>query len=172
MRFAKPFTVTLASAALVALPFAGSALADGARPQPSATVKAPQPTHSAPAKTQDRPGKETQRKDAQRKDTQHQQVSLKVSVNPSRVRAGSSYGVTIVVKGSSTGTATVTSPEGKSYRVSLSGGQATKTLSVPAKAKAGSKTVSVKVGNKTTTASFTVLAGKDRKHDDRGHAGR
>ncbi|MFC4118811.1 hypothetical protein [Nonomuraea zeae] len=159
MRFAKPLTVTLASAALVALPFAGSALADGARPQPTATVKAPQPTHSAPAKTQDRPGK----------DARHQEVSLKVAVNPSRVRAGSSYGVTIVVKGSSTGTATVTSPEGKSYRVSLSGGRATKTLSVPARAKAGSKTVSVKVGNKVATASFTVVAGKDRKHDDRRH---
>lgn len=47
VRFAKPFTVTIASAALLALPFTGSALADGARPQPAPTAKAP---HTAPAK--------------------------------------------------------------------------------------------------------------------------
>ncbi|MEV0379367.1 hypothetical protein [Nonomuraea sp. NPDC050643] len=166
MRFAKPFTVTIASAALIALPFAGSALADGARPHPTptatTTARAPQPTHSTPAKSPAKsPAKGTERHEETR-DSGHrqQQVSLKVAVNPSRVRAGSSYGVTILVKGLSSGTATVTSPEGKTYRVGLSGGQATKTLTVPSKARPGSRTVTVKVGNKTATAAFTVTSGK------------
>ncbi|AQZ68197.1 unnamed protein product [[Actinomadura] parvosata subsp. kistnae] len=164
MRFAKPFTVTLASAALIALPFAGSALADGARPQPAPTAKAP---HAEPA--------QQVRKDDKHKDARRQAISLKVAVNPSRVRAGSSYGVTILVRGLSSGTAVVTSPEGKSYRVSLSDGRATKKLTVPSRTRAGSKTVTVKVGNKTATADFTVVAPKEpqrQDRDDRRHDGR
>ncbi|UBU13067.1 hypothetical protein [Nonomuraea gerenzanensis] len=161
MRFAKPFTVTIASAALLALPFTGSALADGARPQPAPTAKAP---HTAPAKQV--------RKDDRHKDARRKAISLKVSVDPSRVRAGSSYEVTIAAKGLSSGTAVVISPEGKSYRVSLSGGRATKELTVPSKARAGSRTVRVKVGDKTATASFTVVAPKRQERDERRHDGR
>ncbi|GAA4915331.1 hypothetical protein HD597_010753 [Nonomuraea thailandensis] len=161
MRFAKPFTVTIAGAALLALPFTGSALADGARPQPAPTAKA---SHPAPAKQV--------RKDDKHQDTRRQAISLKVSVDPSRVRAGSSYDVTILARGLSSGTAVVTSPEGKSYRVSLSGGRATKELTVPSKARAGSRTVSVKVGNRTATASFTVVAPRKQERDERRHDGR
>ncbi|MFD0469319.1 hypothetical protein ACFQ0B_14135 [Nonomuraea thailandensis] len=89
MRFAKPFTVTIAGAALLALPFTGSALADGARPQPAPTAKA---SHPAPAKQV--------RKDDKHQDTRRQAISLKVSVDPSRVRAGSSYDVTILARAS------------------------------------------------------------------------
>ncbi|MGW0802366.1 hypothetical protein [Nonomuraea sp. NPDC002799] len=168
MRFSKPLTVTLAGAALIVLPLSGAAFADDARPHPAATAKAPQPTHPAPAHAKDA-------KDA--KDVKHQAVkhqaakpiSLKVAVNQSRVRAGASYGVTIVVKGASSGQATVTSPEGKSYRVSLSGGRATKTLTVPSRTKSGSKTVSVKVGNKVATASFTVVGARKAQHDEPRH---
>jgi hypothetical protein len=164
VRFAKPFTVTIAGAALIALPFAGSAAADGARPQPAPTAKT---SHSAPAKQV--------RKDDKHKDARRQAISLKVAVNPSRVRAGSSYDVTILAKGISSGTAVVTSPEGRSYRVSLSGGRATKELTVPSKARAGSETVSVKVGDRTATASFTVVAprtSEKQERDDRRHDGR
>jgi hypothetical protein len=162
VRFAKPFTVTLASAALIALPFAGSALADNARPQPAATAKAPQPTHSTPAKKQDQHGKENKRKDAKR-------FSLKVSVDKSRVRAGSSYAVTITAKGLTSGTALLTTPEGKTYRVPLSSGTATKNLTVPSRTRGGSKTVTVKLANKTATASFTVVTTKNdtRRHESR-----
>ncbi|MGW3349938.1 hypothetical protein ACWDA3_42135 [Nonomuraea rubra] len=156
MRFAKPFTVTLASAALLALPLAGSALADGARPRPAATAEAPHPAPAAQV-----------RKDDQHRDARRQASSLKVSVDPSRVRAGSSYDVTILAKGLSSGTATVTSPEGRSYRVSLSGGRATKELTVPSEARAGSRTVTVKVGGKTATASFTVVAPQKQERHDR-----
>ncbi|MFG1711350.1 hypothetical protein ACFLIM_50210 [Nonomuraea sp. M3C6] len=147
MRFSKPFAVTLASVAMIALPLSGAALADGARPKPAATAKAPQPKHSTPANTKDSHGKE---------------VSLSVSVNTDRVRAGDSYSVTIIARGVSSGTATVTSPEGKSYRVSLSGGRAAKTLTVPSKTKAGDKTVSVTVGSKVAEASFTVVSNRRR----------
>lgn len=159
MRFAKPFSVTIASAALVALPFAGSAFADAPKaPQPQ-----PQPTHSSPAKPQKH---QEPKRETNHKEIEHQTVSLKVSVSESRVRAGSTYGVTITAKGVSSGTATITSPEGKSYRVSLSHGRATKTLAVPSRTKAGTKQVTVKVANKTATASFTVLAAS-RHHQSR-----
>ncbi|MEW9549820.1 hypothetical protein [Nonomuraea sp. NPDC050783] len=160
MRFSKPFTVTLAGAALLALPLSGAALADA--PEPAATAKALRPAHADPATRQD----DRDRKDVERKEPRHQKVSLSASVNPSRVRAGQSYGVTIVVKGLSTGTATVTSPEGKSYRVALSGGRATRKLTVPSRAKAGSRTVTVKAGGTTATASFTVVAPQPRERDD------
>jgi hypothetical protein len=166
VRFSKPLTVTLASAALLTLPLSGAAFADGNKPQPAATVKVPQPTHSAPAKaeptrpvpakTEDRHGQDTGRKD-------DKAISLKVAVDPTRVRAGASYDVTITVRGATTGTATVTSPEGKSYRVALSGGGATKTLTAPAKTKTGDKTVSVKVGNKVATASFEVVSARKQR---------
>jgi hypothetical protein len=168
VRFSKPFAVTLASAALLTLPLSGAAFAD-ARPQPTAavqapqsaaTVKAPQPTHSNPAMptvSQDQLAKG--RDDARR-------FALKVSVDPERVRAGDSYDVTIAAKGLRSGTAVVTSPEGKSYRVALSDGKATKTLTVPSKAKPGSKTVTVKVGNRTATASFDVVAPRPQRHHD------
>ncbi|MEV0620501.1 hypothetical protein AB0I81_44765 [Nonomuraea sp. NPDC050404] len=150
--------MTIASAALIALPFAGSALADGARPHPTATAKAPQPAHSAPAK-QDRHGKEDTYKHAK-----HKTTSLKVAVSSSRVRAGSSYAVTITTKGLSSGTATLTTPEGRTYRVPLSSGRARKNLTVPSRTRAGTKTVTVKVAGKTATASFTVTAASKRHH--------
>ncbi|MGP3912886.1 hypothetical protein [Nonomuraea sp. 10N515B] len=168
MRFSKPLTVTLVSAAMLALPFSGAALADSRTPaptmtitpqEPAMTITPAQPPHSDRAKTRDRWNKKN---------------SLAVSVSPGRVRAGDSYTVTITAKGVSSGTATVTSPEGRTYRVALSGGQATKTLTLPAKTKPGSKTVSVKVGNKVATASFAVVGGKQQQRDDhgRGHDGR
>ncbi|MFI7703082.1 hypothetical protein [Nonomuraea sp. NPDC049480] len=145
--------MTLVSAALIALPFSGAALADTPKPRPTVTIEAPQPTLV----------------DATAKD---RRVPLTVEVNPRRVRAGASYEVTITAKGGRSGTALVTSPEGKTYRVALSDGRATKTLTVPAKTKPGSKTVSVKVGNKVATASFTVVGGKHDKRDDHRHDGR
>ncbi|MFI6735947.1 hypothetical protein ACIBI9_23740 [Nonomuraea sp. NPDC050451] len=158
--------MTLASAALLTLPLSGAAFAD-AKPQPAATVKAPQPTHSNPATPtvpQDQLAKG--RDDARR-------FALKVSVDPDRVRAGDSYDVTIVAKGLRSGTAVVTSPEGKNYRVALSDGKATKTLTVPSKAKAGSKTVTVKVGNRTATASFDVVGPRPQRDErHRGHDGK
>ncbi|MCK2213795.1 hypothetical protein MF672_008335 [Actinomadura sp. ATCC 31491] len=164
MRFSKPFTVTLAGAALLALPLSGAALADA--PKPGATAEAPQPAHAAPAKQDDHGKKDDRDKKDVKQRRDPQRVSLTASVNPSRVRAGQSYGVTIVVKGLSSGTATVTSPEGKSYRVALSGGRATKTLTVPSRTTAGSRTVTVKVGNRTATADFTVVGPQPRKRDD------
>jgi hypothetical protein len=147
MRFSKSFAVTLASAALIAVPLSGAALADSANPHHAVTVKTPHPTHSAPAKT----------------GAQHsKKISLSVSVNPGRVRAGASYDVTITATGVSAGTATVTSPEGKNYRVSLSDGEATKTLTVPSRTKTGDKTVSVEIGDKTATTSFTVVSNRKR----------
>lgn len=159
MRFAKPFSVTIASAALVALPFAGSAFADA--------PKAPQPTHSSPAKPQkhQEPKRETKR-ETKHQEPRHQTVSLKVSVSESRVRAGSTYGVTIIAKGVSSGTATITSPEGKNYRVSLSHGRATKELALSPRTRTGTKTVTVKVADKTAKASFTALAAP-RHHQGR-----
>ncbi|WP_344887803.1 hypothetical protein [Nonomuraea antimicrobica] len=145
--------MTVASAALVALPFAGSALADAPRVPQTVTAAAVTTTNTAAAKAP------AHSSSAKRKEAKSRQAaSLKVTVDPGRVSAGSSYDVEIVAKGLSSGTATVTSPEGKTYRVALSDGQATKTLSVPSKTKTGSKTVSVKVGNKVATASFTVTA--------------
>ncbi|MEU6791030.1 hypothetical protein ABZ907_04980 [Nonomuraea wenchangensis] len=143
MRFFKPFTVTLAGAALLALPLSGTALAD-----------APKPAATAPAKHE-------------KQDAGPRRVSLSVAVDPARVRAGQTYGVTILVKGLSSGTATVTSPEGKSYRVGLSGGRAAKTLTVPSRARAGTQKVTVKVGGRTATASFTVVAPQPRRDDGR-----
>ncbi|MFC5825137.1 hypothetical protein [Nonomuraea insulae] len=139
--------MTIASAALVALPFAGSAFADA--------PKAPQPTHSSPAKPQQH---QEPKRETKHQEPKHQTVSLKVSVSESRVRAGSTYGVTIVAKGVSSGTATITSPEGKNYRVSLSHGRATKELALSSRTRTGTKTVTVKVADKTAKASFTVLA--------------
>ncbi|MEV4292183.1 hypothetical protein AB0K40_42320 [Nonomuraea bangladeshensis] len=147
MRFSKPFTVTLAGAALLALPLSGTALADA--PKPAATAP-------APAKHE-------------KQDTELRRVSLSVAVDPARVRAGQTYGVTILVKGQTSGTATVTSPEGKSYRVGLSGGRATMRLTVPSRAKAGTQKVTVKIGGRTATASFTVVAPRPREDDDRRH---
>lgn len=155
MRFSKPLTVTLAGAAFLALPLSGAALA----------APAPQPSHAAPAAPAPA-GKQDAR---DRKDAGPRQVPLSVAVDPSRVRAGQTYGVTILVKGQTSGTATVTSPEGKSYRVSLSGGRATKELTVPSRAKAGTRKVTVKVGGRTATASFTVVAPRPREDDDRRH---
>ncbi|MDP4510747.1 hypothetical protein [Nonomuraea turcica] len=158
MRFAKPLTVTLVSAALLTLPFSGAALADTPKPQPTVTITTldpAQPVNVYPAWDQD----------AKRR------VAVKVSVEPGRVRAGDTYEVTIVAKGVSSGRATVTSPEGKTYRVALSGGRATLTLTAPAKSKPGKKTVTVKVGNKVATASFTVVDAK-KPRDDRHHDGR
>ncbi|MEU6782386.1 hypothetical protein ABZ912_24575 [Nonomuraea angiospora] len=158
--------MTLASAALLTLPLSGAAFAD-ARPQPAATAKAPQPTHSnpvTPTVPQDQLVKG--RDDARR-------FALKVSVDPDRVRVGDSYDVTIAAKGLRSGTAVVTSPEGKTYRVTLSDGKATKTLTVPSKAKPGSKTVTVKVGNQTATASFDVVAPRPQRDErHRGHDGK
>ncbi|MFI7128981.1 hypothetical protein ACIBQ1_24985 [Nonomuraea sp. NPDC050153] len=158
--------MTVASAALLALPLSGAAFADGARPQPAATAKAPQPAHSNPAAP-------TVPQDQLAKGYDARKVALKVSVDPERVRAGDSYDVSIAAKGLRSGTATVTSPEGKSYRVALSGGKATKTLTVPATAKPGSKTVTVKVGNKTATATFDVVAPRPQRDErHRGHDGK
>lgn len=177
MRFSKPFAMTLAGAALLTLPLSGTAFAD-ARPQPAApvtaprpaatvtaprpaaTVTAPRPTHSNPVTSTVPQDQLTKGRDDARK------VELKVSVDPDRVRAGDSYDVTITAKGLRSGTAIVTGPEGKSYRVALSGGKATKTLTVPSKAKPGSETVTVKVGNKTATASFDVVAPRPQRHHD------
>ncbi|WP_433435608.1 hypothetical protein [Nonomuraea sp. CA-141351] len=148
--------MTLASAAVLALPLSGAALAD-ARPQPAATARAPQPAHSSPTVPQDQLFKG--RDDARA-------ASLKVSVDSDHVRAGASYDVTIAAKGLPSGTAIVTSPEGKNYRVSLSAGRATKTLTVPSKAKPGTETVTVKVGNKVATATFEVVGGRKPQRDD------
>ncbi|MFD1539253.1 hypothetical protein [Nonomuraea guangzhouensis] len=170
----KPLTVTAAATALIALPFAGGAFADTAKPHPTTTVTpgpktTPTTLPTAPVKTA-RPTptadtlyvQETKRRD---------HTSLDVSVNPSRVKQGASYGVTIVVKGAPAGgKATITSPEGKSYRVSLDQRKVTKTLTVPAHAKPGTKTVSVKVGNRVATATFTVVGRAHR--DDHRHEGK
>ncbi|MFD0469320.1 hypothetical protein ACFQ0B_14140 [Nonomuraea thailandensis] len=43
---------------------------------------------------------------------------------------------------------------------------------MPSKARAGSRTVSVKVGNRTATASFTVVAPRKQERDERRHDGR
>ncbi|MEU7855600.1 hypothetical protein [Nonomuraea sp. NPDC049141] len=180
VRFLKPLTVTAAATALIALPFGGGAFADTAKPgtakpHPTTTVTpgpktTPTTLPTAPVKTA-RPTptadtlyvQETKRRD---------HTSLDVSVNPSRVKQGASYGVTIVVKGAPAGgTATITSPEGKSYRVSLDQRKVTKTLTVPAHAKPGTKTVSVKVGNRVATATFTVVSGGAHR-DDHRHEGK
>ncbi|SNS48334.1 hypothetical protein SAMN05216276_101076 [Streptosporangium subroseum] len=150
MRFAKPFTATVLGATLIALPFAGSALADSGHLQPIATVT----------------------KDAQPKPTAPSAISLKVAVNPGQVRQGGSYTVSIVAKGAAAGaTATVKTPEGRSYQVTIRGRQASKTLTVPSNARPGSKTVTVTVGSKITTAEFTVTTAKNgkngKKHDVR-----
>ncbi|MGN9847180.1 hypothetical protein ACTMTI_54775 [Nonomuraea sp. H19] len=174
MRFAKPLTVALTAAALMALPLSGAAFAAAPAPESTASLatgkptvlKTPQPARSHPTET-----KIVREKEIDRKDDARKRVSLTVSVDPSHVRAGGSYGVTIVAKGVSSGTATITSPEGKSYRVALSGGRATKTLTVPSNAKSGNKTVTVKVGNKVATDSFTVVGGRDQR-DDRRHDGK
>ncbi|RVX45555.1 quinohemoprotein amine dehydrogenase alpha subunit-like protein [Nonomuraea polychroma] len=158
VRFAKPLTVTLVSAALLTLPLSGAALADAAKPQPTVTITTQDPAQ--PANVDLAWGKDTERRGA-----------LKVSVEPGRVRAGGTYEVTIVAKGVSSGRATVTSPEGKTYRVALHDGRDTLTLTAPAKAKPGQKTVTVKVGNKVATASFTVVDAK-KPRDDRHHDGR
>lgn len=171
VRFSKPITVTVATAALIAVPLTGAALADAAKPQPAASA----PQHAATPAPHASASKPDDKRDDRRDDKDAKAVSLSVSVNPGRVRAGDSYGVTIILKGGRSGTATVTSPEGKSYRVALSGGRATKTLSVPSNARSGSKTVSVKAGGKTATASFTVVGGAKQpqpkptqsKHDDK-----
>lgn len=170
MRFAKPVVVSLVSAALLALPLSGAALADAHKPQPTTTLETPRPANSTPQpvietpKAADVPAVVPQ--DRRKKTT------LEVSVEPSHVRAGASYEVTIVAKGASSRTAMVTSPEGKTYRVALSGGRATKTLTLPANTKPGKKTVTVKVGNKVATESFTVVGGKRDQRDDRRHDGR
>ncbi|WP_433514627.1 hypothetical protein ACQP2T_02805 [Nonomuraea sp. CA-143628] len=200
VRFLKPLTVTLASAALVALPFAGGAFADSGQPQPAPTVTpgvkttqkvtpgvktTPTTKPTAPVKTgrptatdeNARPKRPTSTAHERETTTstlylKERRTSLDVSVNPTRVKQGASYGVTIVVKGASAGkAATITSPEGKSYRVSLDQRTVTKTLTVPAKAKLGAKTVTVKVGNRTATAQFTVVRGGDHR-DDRRHEGK
>ncbi|GAA2213526.1 hypothetical protein GCM10009850_089890 [Nonomuraea monospora] len=174
MRFSKPLVVTLASVALLTAPLSGAALADSAKPQPAATAQAPQPGDRSTQLTDRKSGKQDVRKQDDRNSKARAEskkrksdvagiaaskvAKVSASVSPGRVRAGASYTVSIVASGGSS--ATVTSPEGKSYRVSLSGGRGSKTLSVPAGAKAGSKTVTVKVGNKVDTASFTVVRGK------------
>ncbi|MGP3958154.1 hypothetical protein ACTWPT_19280 [Nonomuraea sp. 3N208] len=154
--------MTLVSAALLALPLSGAALAETPKPQPAATIAIGTLNPAQPGNVDLAWGKDT---DAKRR------VAVKVSVEPGRVRAGSTYEVTIVAKGASSGRATVTSPEGKTYRVALSGGRATLTLTAPAKARPGEKTVTVKVGNKVATASFTVVDAK-KPRDDRHHDGR
>jgi hypothetical protein len=186
VRFLKPLTVTLASAALVALPFAGGAFADSGRPQPAPTVtpstKPTAPvTTGRPTATDENTRPKHPASTAPKRETtvstlaltQHRRpLSLDVSVNPTHVKQGASYGVTIVVRGASAGkAATITSPEGKSYRVSLDQRTVTKTLTVPAKAKLGAKTVTVKVGNRTATAQFTVVRGGDHR-DDHRHEGK
>lgn len=188
MRFLKPLTVTAAATALIALPFAGGAFADTAKPHPTTTVTpgpktTPTTLPTAPVKT-GRPTPKPGTKTGHERETtststlyvqetkRRDHTSLDVSVNPSRVKQGASYGVTIVVKGASAGSqATITSPEGKSYRVSLDQRTVTKTLTVPAHAKPGTKTVSVKVGNKTATAEFTVVRGGAQR-DDHRHEGK
>ncbi|WP_188189365.1 hypothetical protein [Nonomuraea sp. SYSU D8015] len=164
MRFSKPLVVALTSAAMLALPLSGAALADVRKPQPTTAIETPKATPTYDASTL---------AIAQElRDSHSSKAGLKVSVEPSRVRAGASYEVTINAKGVSSRTATVISPEGKTYRVALSGGSATKTLTVPANAKPGAKTVTVKVGNKVATASFTVVGGKKQdERDDHGHDG-
>ncbi|MEV0353969.1 hypothetical protein AB0H88_50210 [Nonomuraea sp. NPDC050680] len=202
VRFLKPLTVTLASAALVALPFAGGAFADSGQPQPAPTVTpgvkttptvtpgvktTPTTKPTAPVKTGRPTATDENARPKRPVSTAHERettastlylkehrspASLDVSVNPTRVKQGASYGVTIVVRGASAGTAaTITSPEGKSYRVSLDQRTVTKTLTVPAKAKLGAKTVTVKVGNRTATAQFTVVRGGDHR-DDHRHEGK
>lgn len=191
MRFMKPLTVTAAATALIALPFAGGAFADTAKPQPTTTVTpgpktTPTTLPTAPVKTL-KPGAKGSPSTSHGRETtpktststlyvqetkRRNPVSLDVSVNPARVKQGASYGVTIVVKGASAGTAaTITSPEGKSYRVSLDQRKVTKTLTVPAHAKPGTKTVSVKVGNRVATATFTVV-GSGAQRDDHRHEGK
>ncbi|WP_431913860.1 hypothetical protein [Nonomuraea jabiensis] len=167
--------MTLAGAALLTLPLSGAAFAD-ARPQPAATAKAPQPaatvkapqpaaTVKAPQQAHANPATPTVPQDQLAKGRDDARgFELKVSVDADRVRAGDSYDVTIAAKGLRSGTAVVTSPEGKTYRVALSDGKATKTLTVPSKAKPGSKTVTVKVGNRTATASFDVVAPRPQRH--------
>ncbi|TMR20978.1 hypothetical protein ETD86_17140 [Nonomuraea turkmeniaca] len=150
--------MTFVSAAMLALPFSGAALAETPKPQPTATI------------TTQHPAQQTDVHPAWDKDGKRR-VEVKVSVDPGRVRAGGTYEVTILAKGGSSGTATVTSPEDKTYRVALSGGRGTLTLTAPAKAKPGKKTVTVKVGNKVATASFTVADAK-KQRDDRHHHGR
>jgi outer membrane biosynthesis protein TonB len=199
LRFLKPITVTLAGAGLLALPFAGGAFADSSKPHPTPTVtqttqpktpkptsspktpkptsspKTPKPTSSpkhssSPTKVRTKEPAPAPRRTSTEASWVKRATSLSVSVNPTRVKAGSSYGVTVVVKGgSSNGTATITSPEGKSYQVSLSQHRATKTLTVPSRTKSGAKTVKVKVGNRVATAQFTVVSGNQR--DDHSHTG-
>ncbi|MGI5285676.1 hypothetical protein ACQEVF_20390 [Nonomuraea polychroma] len=43
---------------------------------------------------------------------------------------------------------------------------------MPAKTKPATKIVTVEVGNKVATASFTVVGGKQDQRDDRRHDGR
>lgn len=171
VRFIKPLAVTAAATALIALPFAGGAFADTAKPQPTTTVTpgprtTPTTLPTAPVKT----GRPTTKADTLyvQETKRRDHTSIDVSVNPTRVKQGASYGVTIVVKGASAGSAaTITSPEGKSYRVSLDQRKVTKTLTVPAHAKPGTKTVSVKVGNRVTTATFTVVSSGGHRDDHR-----
>ncbi|GAA2885948.1 hypothetical protein GCM10010517_49600 [Streptosporangium fragile] len=150
MRFAKPLAVTVLGATLITVPFAGGAFADSGRPQaPAAVVKAePEPAKGSV--------------DAGDRHETRRVVSLKVSVDPERVKQGGSYMVSIVARGAANGsTATVKSPEGRSYRVVIKGQKASKALTVPVTARPGEQTVTVTVGGETATAEFTVI-GKDK----------
>ncbi|MEV6865666.1 hypothetical protein AB0M44_32290 [Streptosporangium subroseum] len=128
---------------LIGVPFAGSALADsGYKPAP---IK-----HAAPAK----PAKYNS-----------SVTSLRASVSPGQVKQGGSYTVSIVARGAADGaTATVKSPQGRSYSVTVTGQQASKTLTVASNAELGDKTVTVTVGNKTVTAEFTVISTKKHRN--------
>jgi hypothetical protein len=146
MRFAKPLAATVLGMTLIGVPFASGALADSGH-SPAPTIK-----HATPAK----PSKPS-------KYTTPNVSSLKASIDPGQVRPGGSYTVSILARGATDGaTVTVTSPEGRSYPVTISGQQASKTLTVSSNAKPGDKTVTVTIGSKTATAEFTVIS--TRKH--------
>ncbi|SNT21017.1 hypothetical protein SAMN05216276_1028103 [Streptosporangium subroseum] len=146
MRFAKPLAATVLGMTLIGVPFAGSALADsGYKPAPT--------KHAAPAK----PAKPAKYNSSV--------TSLRASVSPGEVKQGGSYTVSILARGAADGaTATVTSPQGRSYSVTVTGQKASKTLTVASDAELGDKTVTVTVGNKTATAEFTVISTKKHRN--------
>ncbi|NUW46357.1 hypothetical protein [Nonomuraea rhodomycinica] len=152
MRFVKPFTVGVASAALLAVPFAGVSLAAAAGPEPERAVTVVGDDHRVP---------------------------VKAEVTPGEVAAGGAYKVTIFAKGVRPGaTATIRSPQGATYKVTLKDGRGSKTLTVPRTTKPGRYKVGVTVAGRVTTAEFTVTRddhdarARDTRDDRDGHGDR
>ncbi|MFI6790859.1 hypothetical protein ACIBG4_26380 [Nonomuraea sp. NPDC050383] len=154
MRLMKPFAVGVAGAALLAVPFAGVSLAATSPVKdPARTTTTTHPT----TRPEDRAVSIV--KDDSR-------LSVKAEVAPGEVAAGHSYRVTILAAGARRDTtATVKSPQGATYTVTLKDGRATKTLTVPRTTKPGRYRVGVTVAGRVTTAEFTVTRDDDRNRD-------